>query len=339
MRLTKKRLLVAASGVTALGAAATLVAGVTFGLFSATTPGINNTFTAGTVTLDQTASTTCTIGATNQTPNVTLTAGSTTASIPSGSFPSVTGWSVSGTGIRSGTTVANEAGASLVLSKAATSGGIVTLTFTSPTPPLSPGDGNGTVNGTAYNDQTGTYPSCSLTFNYQSTVPMWLALDVIVNGTPGSPVQSYGPDNSGTTPDAAPGLFDGSGNGLQVAITDSHFSDSFISGGVDYNDTSGTATDLTGSCTGNGTETGCAASSGTGSSDLLFSATPVTATTAVSDTVTVAYGLPSDANNAYQGAATTITLVVHAVQADNNSPATSDCGSATDACPSIQWTS
>jgi hypothetical protein len=63
MRLSRKRLLIAAGGTTAVGAAATLVAGVTFGLFSATvaqTPG--NTFTAGTVTLAQTASANCTIG-------------------------------------------------------------------------------------------------------------------------------------------------------------------------------------------------------------------------------------------------------------------------------------
>jgi hypothetical protein len=64
MRLSRKRLLVAAGTLTALGAATTLVAGVTFGLFSAgvaQTPA--NTFTAGTVTLTQTASTSCTIAA------------------------------------------------------------------------------------------------------------------------------------------------------------------------------------------------------------------------------------------------------------------------------------
>ena len=64
MKLSRKRLLVAAGALTALGAATTLVAGVTFGLFSASVPQTpGNTFTAGTVTLTQTASATCTIAA------------------------------------------------------------------------------------------------------------------------------------------------------------------------------------------------------------------------------------------------------------------------------------
>jgi hypothetical protein len=65
MRLSRKRLLMAAGGITAVGAAATLVAGVTFGLFSAkATQAPGNTFTAGTVTLaiNQPASASCAIG-------------------------------------------------------------------------------------------------------------------------------------------------------------------------------------------------------------------------------------------------------------------------------------
>jgi hypothetical protein len=63
MRIGKKRLLIAASGLTAVATAATMVAGVTFGLFSATETSGNNAFTAGTVTvgLDGSTSVTCTI--------------------------------------------------------------------------------------------------------------------------------------------------------------------------------------------------------------------------------------------------------------------------------------
>jgi hypothetical protein len=73
MRLSKKRLLIAAGGITAVGAATTLVAGVTFGLFSAKlAQSPSNTFAAGTVTLAQTASTSCTIG---QAPSEPMEAG------------------------------------------------------------------------------------------------------------------------------------------------------------------------------------------------------------------------------------------------------------------------
>lgn len=56
----KKRLALAAGSMTAVAAAASLIAGTTFGLFSATAPSQNNTFSTGTVTLDQTATTACT---------------------------------------------------------------------------------------------------------------------------------------------------------------------------------------------------------------------------------------------------------------------------------------
>ena len=56
----KKRLLAAAGAVTAVAAVATLVAGVTFGLFTSSQTQTNG-FTAGTVTLSQGASSTCTV--------------------------------------------------------------------------------------------------------------------------------------------------------------------------------------------------------------------------------------------------------------------------------------
>ena len=56
----KRRLAVGAAAATAVGAVATLITGFTFGLFSATQSSGANTFTAGTVTLSNPASTTCT---------------------------------------------------------------------------------------------------------------------------------------------------------------------------------------------------------------------------------------------------------------------------------------
>lgn len=58
---TRKRLALGAGTITAIGAAATLIAGTTFGLFSATSPAQSGTFTAGTVSLTQTDTITCVI--------------------------------------------------------------------------------------------------------------------------------------------------------------------------------------------------------------------------------------------------------------------------------------
>jgi hypothetical protein len=57
----KKRLALGAGAVATVGAVATLVAGVTFGLFSASQTGATNTFTAGTVTLTNPVNASCTI--------------------------------------------------------------------------------------------------------------------------------------------------------------------------------------------------------------------------------------------------------------------------------------
>ncbi len=63
MASLKKRLALAAATATTVGAVTTLVAGFTFGLFSATESSGANTFTAGTVTVGTTtpASVTCTV--------------------------------------------------------------------------------------------------------------------------------------------------------------------------------------------------------------------------------------------------------------------------------------
>jgi hypothetical protein len=57
----KKRLVLGAAAIATVGAAATLVAGVTFGLFSATPQSQTNNFTAGTVSLGSTATSTCVV--------------------------------------------------------------------------------------------------------------------------------------------------------------------------------------------------------------------------------------------------------------------------------------
>ncbi|MFI5036232.1 MAG: TasA family protein [Acidimicrobiales bacterium] len=57
----KKRLVIGAGALTTVAAAATLVAGVTFGLFSASAGPENNTFTSGTVSLSSDATGICNI--------------------------------------------------------------------------------------------------------------------------------------------------------------------------------------------------------------------------------------------------------------------------------------
>jgi hypothetical protein len=62
MRMSmRKRLALGAAAVTTVGAVGTLVAGFTFGLFSASQAGSGNTFTAGTVSIGSPTSVTCTI--------------------------------------------------------------------------------------------------------------------------------------------------------------------------------------------------------------------------------------------------------------------------------------
>src|SRR5581483_8803039 len=159
----------------------------------------------------------------------------------------------------------------------------------------------------SYNTESGANGQCSLPFSYTGNVPAYLAVDLSVSGTPGTSTPYYG----GAAPTVAPGLFDGSANGLQVALKSTGVTNTFVNG-TQFTNGSGTATNVTGSCTGNGAETGCSAS-GTVNDLLIGKFSP-----AGTGTVTVDYGLPTAANNAYQNAGTTVTLTVHAVQANNN---------------------
>ena len=225
---TKKRVIVGAGMISTLGAVATLVAGVTFGFFSATVPGQDSTFAAGTVTFDQPAANTCSV-----------------SNIQPGD---------------SGTCTFN----------------VVTYT--------------GTVSGGAY-----------------------LGVDLAVtNPLAGSPVQPYAPGNAGTIPTAAPALYDGTANGLQVSITDNQSPQVTYMNQDQWN--------------------GVAASGTTPSiTDLLVNTTPFTTTTSV--TFTINWSLPVTANNAYADAGSTITMLVHAVQASHNGT-TSGC-TAGDVCNGI----
>ena len=61
MKLTKRKLLLTAGGVATIGAVTSLVSGVTFGLFSSSQTSGGDSFTAGTVTLTNSAEVDCTI--------------------------------------------------------------------------------------------------------------------------------------------------------------------------------------------------------------------------------------------------------------------------------------
>ncbi|HEX3542582.1 MAG TPA: hypothetical protein VHT75_19295 [Acidimicrobiales bacterium] len=216
----RKRTLVIGGLVTSIGAAATLLAGATFGFFSsAGVSSGSNRFTAGNV---------------------------------------LVGLDPSGTQ--------------------------VTCAITA----MSPGD----------SQASGTNAACRYVIKYTGNVNAFLALDLSITGTAGTPTTPYG----ASAPSAAQGLYDGSANGLQFNISDG--TNTYLNG-VQYNNQSG------------GPPTPLTPTSGAASvTDLLMNTTPVTA--GATRTLTVNYNLPNTAGNAYNVATSTIVLTVHAVQADNN---------------------
>jgi len=155
--------------------------------------------------------------------------------------------------------------------------------------PMSPGDAS---TGWA---PAGSDATCTYQVTYSGNVPAILGLDLTIAGVAGTPVAPY----IGTIPSAAAGLFDGTANGLQVLVTDSA-STSFLHN-TTYQNQAGTAVTL---------------SATSSVSDLLISRTAFA--NGATDTVTVNYKLPTAASNAYNSASTTIVLLVHAVQANNN---------------------
>jgi len=155
--------------------------------------------------------------------------------------------------------------------------------------PMSPGDAS-----TGWSP-AGTNATCTYQITYSGNVPAFLGLDLTITGVAGTPVAPYG----GTTPSAAAGLFDGTANGLQVLVTDS--APATFLNNTTYKNQAGSPVSLSSS------------SSVTG---LLVSRTPVT--NGGSDTITVNFKLPASASNAYNSASSTIVLLIHAVQSDNN---------------------
>ena len=156
--------------------------------------------------------------------------------------------------------------------------------------PMSPGD----------TQATGvTHAACEYDIQYTGNVNAFLAMDIAITGSGNTPVIPYGQT---TAPTAAQGLYDGSATGLQFDIHDDTAT-AYMTG-VQYKIAAGTSTTLTPS------------SGAAGVLGLLVNTVPMVN----SDVrhVTVNYNLPNTAGNAYDLAASTLVMTIHAVQADNN---------------------
>jgi hypothetical protein len=160
--------------------------------------------------------------------------------------------------------------------------------------PMSPGDNQ------ASNGSSGQNATCQYDVKYTGNVKAFLALDLTISGTAGT--QTAIPYTQTTAPTGAQGLYDGTGTGLQFNIADN--TGTTYMAGVQYTNVGNAATTLT--------PTAGAATV----LDLLVNTVPVVQ----NDTrhLTVNYNLPIGAGNAYNLATSTITLTIHAVQADNN---------------------
>ncbi len=172
-------------------------------------------------------------------------------------------------------------------------------------------------------DNTGT---CAFDVTYGGNVSANLALDVTTAGTGGTSPTT--PQYSGT-PDyasGAPALFDGTAHGLQLTVKDGTTT---LVNGVSYKDTTGTSKDLQG-----GTPplaNGSGAASG-GVNDLLLSSAE--APSGPAHHIVVSWSLPSAADNSYQAATSTLTLLVHAAQSSHNSAAACTVGNQ---CTASLW--
>ncbi|MEA2827133.1 MAG: hypothetical protein QOG43_1572 [Actinomycetota bacterium] len=156
--------------------------------------------------------------------------------------------------------------------------------------PMSPGD----------SQASGTNAACTYNIEYTGNVRAYMALDLAITGTPGSPIET--PYGSVSPPTAKQGLFDGTATGLQFSIADDD-AVNYVSGTTYLGQGVTGAVNLTPTL-------------GAVSVDkLLVNATPIT--TGETKQLTVNYSLPTGAGNAYNLATSTIVLTIHAVQADN----------------------
>jgi hypothetical protein len=140
---------------------------------------------------------------------------------------------------------------------------------------------------------------CKYEVKYTGNVNAFMALDLSITGSPGSPIEV--PYTASTAPTAAQGLYDGTANGLQLTISDGTTT---YMNGVSYTNQAGNPATLS-------PTTGTAAIA-----DLLVTATPIAANATTH--ITINYTLPTTAGNAYNLATSSMVLRIHAVQADNN---------------------
>jgi len=159
--------------------------------------------------------------------------------------------------------------------------------------------------------------ACTIPWHYSGNVPADLAVDITEAGSNGTNPTT--PTYAGTTDYAtgAPGLFDGTGDGLQMTVKDGTNpagSFTYLSG-VDYKDASATALDLLSNAT---PDLLAGAGMGSGGVNDLFIGKEAAG---ANGTITVTYKAPLGMDNSYQASGSVFTFVIHAVQDAHNSSA------------------
>jgi hypothetical protein len=185
--------------------------------------------------------------------------------------------------------------------------------------PMSPGDGTISPGHVSSPSEV----QCQFSVTYTGSLQAYLGLSVSIAGTHGGvPVRQA----NGTTPAAAPALYDSTPTGLQMLIKDNQSSPTV------YMNSDGAQTNAVAA----GTDLGGSPTSGTTAtaSDLLVSTSAFSSGAQIN--FTVDYYLPGGlTGNSYQQAASSVTLTVQAVQATGNG-STSGC-SVGKTCSSVTW--
>jgi hypothetical protein len=155
---------------------------------------------------------------------------------------------------------------------------------------MAPGDSSSGYKPSGTLVGTGADTECSITVSYAGNLPAYLGLDIGISST------------AGTVSSPANGLFDGSATGLQLLIKDNQTSPVTYVNGTSYTNKSGSSV---------------AMSYNAGTTDLLVNTSTFTSSSP-SITFSLDYYLPTTSTTGYQGATSTFTLTVHAVQSNNN---------------------